>query len=241
MTEAGTGGSGASRSRNAGRTSNARTRAVPARRATPARTVARAQTVAPASTSAQALAVTLREAGIRTAPGAFLDMVREALAGLRTKPAVDPRSQFSEAEVAALERGGFDLRPPGRAGQAVLARTAAEYVAMLDDALSVAQAAKRLRVDQSRIRQLLSNGSLYGVKVRGEWRLPTFQFTARGTVPGIQEPLRALPGDLHPIAVLEWFRNPDPDLEIEDDPVSPLDWLRSGGDPARVSAIAADL
>lgn len=235
MAEAGLPASRTSKGTRTGRTSKARTGAVPARRAVTAGISAQP------SVSAQALAVTLREAGIRTAPGAFLDMVREALAGLRTRPGLDPRNQFSAAEVAALERGGFDLRPPGRAGQAVLARTAAEYVAMLEDALSVAQAANRLRVDQSRIRQLLSNGSLYGVKVRGEWRLPTFQFTPQGTVPGIQESLRALPGDLHPIAVLEWFRNPDPDLEIEDEPVSPLDWLRSGGDPARVSAIAADL
>jgi excisionase family DNA binding protein len=232
------------RPRAARRTSKRRTTEATPKAGTgamPARRTASARISAQASVPTQALGATLREAGLQTAPSAFLDMVREALAAVRTRAAVDPRNQFSTAEVAALERGGFDLRSPGRKGQTVLARTAAEYVAMLADALSVPQAAKRLGVDQSRIRQLLSGGSLYGVKVRGEWRLPSFQFTAQGTVPGIQGALRALPGDLHPIAVLEWFRNPDPDLEIGDEPVSPLEWLRSGGDPARVGALAGDL
>jgi excisionase family DNA binding protein len=112
---------------------------------------------------------------------------------------------------------------------------------MLDGALSVADAAKRLRVDRSRIRQLLSNSSLYGIKLRGEWRLPAFQFSKRGTVPGVQHVLRELPDDLHPVEVLEWFSNPDPDLEVGETSVSPLDWLRSGGDPERVSAVARDL
>lgn len=222
-------------------TSKARTGAVPARRTVSAHVSAQLPVSAQDPVTAQALEATLRAAGIRTAPSAFLDMVREALAAVRTRPAVDPRNQFSAAEVAALERGGFDLRPAGRREQSMLARTAAEYVAMLENALSVSQAAKRLGVDQSRIRQLLSSGSLYGVKVRGEWRLPSFQFTARGTVPGIQEALRALPRDLHPIEVLEWFRHPDPDLEVGDEPVSPLDWLRTGGDPAQVSVLAMDL
>jgi len=185
--------------------------------------------------------VALREAGIRTDPAAFLDMVEDALATVRGTSKADPRTQLSAADAQALERGGFDLRPLGKGWQDPLARTAARYVAMLDDALTVAQAAKRLRVDQSRIRQLLSNGSLYGVKVRGEWRLPSFQFGTRGAVPGIQEALRDLPHDLHPVEVLEWFQQPDADLEIEERPVSPLEWLRSGGSPERVGEMARDL
>lgn len=128
-----------------------------------------------------------------------------------------------------------------RAEAQPLSRTVAVYVAMMDDALSVAEAAKRLRVDQSRIRQLLSNGSLYGLKVKGEWRLPRFQFTTRGLVPGIQQLLRALPEDLHPVEVLTWLSSPDPDLEVGEQSLSPLEWVRSGGDPERASVVARDL
>jgi uncharacterized protein len=206
------------------------------------RGISRARVPKPATPgSAQQLAIALREAGIEAAPAAFVGLVRDALASVRSQPRVDPRHQLSAADAEALQRGGFDLRPMSARGLSPLAETVAAHVAMLDGALSVPQAAKRLGVDQSRIRQLLGRGDLYGVKVHGEWRLPTFQFTRRGTVPGIQQALRELPGDLHPVEVLRWLGRPDPDLELEHRPVSPLDWLSSGGDPARVSALARDL
>ena len=53
--------------------------------------------------------------------------------------------------------------------------------------------------------------------------------------------LRVVPEDLHPVEVWEWFRNPDPDLEIGEQIVSPLNWLSSGGEPQRASAVARDL
>jgi len=191
--------------------------------------------------STKPLAAALREAGVETSPDAFLDMVREAVSAVRAARHVDPRAQLSAADVEVLERGGFDLAPPSRRAQSPAVRSVAEYVAMLQDALTVAQAAKRLRVDPSRVRQLLAAGSLYGIKVRGEWRLPSFQFTTRGTIQGVQEVLRELPDDLHPVEVLEWFHRPDPDLEIADVSVSPLAWLRSGGDPSRAGELARDL
>ena len=187
------------------------------------------------------LEATLREAGIEASPRAFMVMVVDAAESFRTVPAPDPGTQLSDGDVAALKRGGFALGPPREDEPEPISQTVAKYVAMLDGAFSVAEAAKRLRVDQSRVRQLLSTGALYGVKLHGEWRLPAFQFTNRGVVPGIQQVLRELPDDLHPVEVLEWFRNPDPDLEIGENSVSPLDWLRSGGEPERVSAVARDL
>ena len=34
---------------------------------------------------------------------------------------------------------------------------------------------------------------------------------------------------------------PNPDLEVLDQPVSPVHWLRSSGDPEKVAAIAREL
>jgi len=133
------------------------------------------------------------------------------------------------------------MSPAGAEEPDPAAQTLAKSVALIDSALSVAEAARRLRVDQSRVRQLVSARALYGMKVRGQWHLPSFQFTRGGAVPGIQEVLRELPDDLHPVEVLEWFRNPDPDLEINGRLVSPLDWLASGGDPETASVVARDL
>jgi hypothetical protein len=207
--------------------------------AKPGRT--RAKKTSVTSERGVSLRAVLREVGIDASPSEFLGLVRDAAEQLRTVPALDPRKQLSSAEAEALERGGFSLAVPRRHQGGLAPGTVAAYVAMMDDALSVGEAAKRLHVDQSRVRQLLANRSLYGVKAKGEWRLPRFQFAARGTVPGIQEVLRAVPGDLHPVEVLTWLGNPDPDLEIGDQALSPLDWLRSGGDPERASEVARDL
>jgi excisionase family DNA binding protein len=187
------------------------------------------------------LETALSELGIDASPSEFLRMVRDAADSLRTVRALDPGEELSTTEAEVLQRGGFDLGHPRPGEGGPPPGTVAAYVAMMDHAMSVGDAARRLHVDQSRIRQLLSNGSLYGVKVRGEWRLPRFQFTPRGVVPGIQEVLRALPRDLHPVEVLTWLGNPDPDLEMGERALSPLDWLRSGGDPERASEVAKDL
>jgi excisionase family DNA binding protein len=202
---------------------------------------ARAKKRSVTSERGASLQTVLKEVGIDASPSEFLGLVRDAAQQLRTGPALDPGEQLSRTEAEVLERGGFSLSRARPGKGRPLSSTVAAYVAMMDDAFSVGEAAKRLHVDQSRIRQLLANGSLYGVKLRGEWRLPRFQFTARGAVPGIHEVLRALPEDLHPVEVLTWLGNPDPDLEIGDQSVSPLDWLRSGGDPERASEVARDL
>ncbi len=191
--------------------------------------------------SVASLRTVLRDVGIEDSPSRFLELVRDATESLRTVRSLDPGQQLSATEAEVLERGGFSLKPARRAEARPLSKTVAAYVAMMDDALSVSEAAKRLRVDPSRIRQLLSNGSLYGLKVKGEWRLPRFQFTTRGLVPGVEQVLRALPDDLHPVEVLTWLGSPDPDLEVGERSVSPLEWLRSGGDPERARAVARDL
>ena len=51
----------------------------------------------------------------------------------------------------------------------------------------------------------------------------------------------ALPSDLHPVAVWGFLTEPSPALPVDDQPASPLDWLRSGGSPDPVAAIAREL
>lgn len=112
-------------------------------------------------------------------------------------------------------------------------------------ALTAAQAAKRLGVNASRIRQRLAGPrrTLYGIKRDGEWRLSRFQFVRKGLLPGIGDVVAALDPKLHPVVVWRWFTTPNPDLlrEGQDEPLSPLDWLRAGGDPDEVSTLAEDL
>jgi hypothetical protein len=140
-----------------------------------------------------------------------------------------------------LARGGFDLRPWPAERPSPLARTAAATAVLLAASLTVAEAATLLGVDPSRIRQRLAAGSLYGLKRADGWRLPRFQFADGRLVPGIERVLPHLDRALHPLAVVRWFEQPDPDLEIDDAPVSPRAWLLAGGDPAPVATLAADL
>ncbi len=106
------------------------------------------------------------------------------------------------------------------------------------------EVARLLGVDDSRVRQRLTKRSLYGIKLPDGWRLPAFQFDPARPgrlVPGIGRVLPRLDPALHPVAVYRWFTLPNVDLVLDDTPVSPLDWLRSGGDPTEVAALAADL
>jgi hypothetical protein len=152
----------------------------------------------------------------------------------------DPRHELSPEEASALERGGLSLSLVDLGPADPLVRAAADYAALLASSLTVPQAARRLDVDGSRIRQRLAARTLYGIKLPAGWRLPAFQFAGDRPVPGIDRVLPHLPPRAHPLAVASWFRLPNPDLSLDADetPLAPLDWLKSGGDPQRVAALA---
>jgi hypothetical protein len=116
-------------------------------------------------------------------------------------------------------------------------------MALLEESLSAAQAAKLLGVDVSRIRQRLRDRSLFGVEHEGTWRLPHFQFERRLVIPGLARVLKALPEDLFPLDVVDWFVLPDADLQLKSDavPLSPREWLLSGRPVDAVAAVARDL
>lgn len=184
----------------------------------------------------------LRRHGIHLSPEAFTAVVRQAVEQL-PEPGVQasPTEELTAAEAAALARGGFDLRPWPVEQPSPLVTTAAAYAALLAASLTVAETAALLGVDPSRIRQRLAAGSLYGLRRADGWRLPRFQFDAGRLAPGIAQVLPQLDRALHPLTVARWFELPNPDLVLDEAPVSPRDWLRGGGDPAPVAALAADL
>jgi excisionase family DNA binding protein len=155
----------------------------------------------------------------------------------------DPGKEFSEEEITVLEEGGLDLSPQGE-GPDPLARTAAKYVALLASALTTKEAAEVLEVGESRVRQRLGEGTLYGVKAGKENRLPAFQFEGGKEVPGIAQVLKHVNRSLHPVAVFNWFMLPHPDLFLDEEearPVSPRYWLLSGGDPEVLVRLAEEL
>jgi hypothetical protein len=185
--------------------------------------------------------------GIRVAPEALDSMVREAIERLpRTLYRLDPRPDLTEAEAAVLESGGFVLEPANLGSDDPLARSAAEYAALLNGSLSTQAFAERLGVDPSRIRQRLTSEppSLYGIRLHAGWVIPEFQLDGSQLLPGLGDVVARLDPELHPLSVYRWFTLPNPDLEAESIPgprLSPRDWLRLGLPAERVAEMAADL
>ena len=153
-------------------------------------------------------------------------------------------ADLSAAEAEALRGiGAFKDDAPIRPDNDPLIRSQAQYIAVLEESFSAAEAAKLLRVDVSRVRQRLREHSLFGIEHEGAWRLPRFQFERRFVIPGLASVLKALPADLFPLDVIDWFALPDSDLQLDSDPgpLSPREWLLAGRPVAAVVALAGDL
>ena len=112
---------------------------------------------------------------------------------------------------------------------------------VVSHSLTVAETAKRLGVDTSRVRQRIYALSLYAFKHRGGWLVPAFQLRRRKLVPGLDAAVSALSPALHPVAVSRWFTTPNSDLVTGDAPVSPIDWLGAGGAPEVVASLAGSI
>lgn len=154
-------------------------------------------------------------------------------------PPFDSRGQgLTRAELEFLQDARVEAS--AQAGYEALAQSTMAFARLLATSLTTAQVAARLKVDGARVRQRLLERSLYGLKTEaGDWRLPSFQFDDRGRpIPHLGAVLQALPEDLHPLEVEGWLTNPDPDLESRGEPLTPLQWLSTGRDVAKVVELA---
>ena len=184
----------------------------------------------------------LAEGGIRLDARGFVSLLREAVRAIGgERLPEDPAGQLTTAEVAELRRGGLAPVADEDVVTRVRARTASELAILLSRALTTAETAARLGVDPSRVRQLLAERRLLGVRQGGEWRVLDLQFTDHGLVPNIGTVLTALPEGMPPLVAASWLRTPEPDLRMAGAAVSPVEWLTAGGDPALAAQLAADL
>ena len=155
----------------------------------------------------------------------------------------DAASGLPVAEQAALRAGGLELEPT--TGPDPLAMTVAKYAAIIQRSLTTKEVSGRLDVAGSRIRQLISDRSLYSFLVDGKRRIPEFQFLPGGAlVPNIPGVNRALSPRLHPVEVFNWLHGQNTDLVLDENldiAVSPLDWLKAGHDAGLVALLARRL
>ena len=175
-----------------------------------------------------------------TAPETLNSALREVLDAMPTMLYGDPIQELTDTECEVLAKGGvrLDAEPQGDP----LAATMIQFAALISTSLTTKEAAQRLGVPESRVRQMVARRTLYGVLLNSRRRIPAFQFAqGDGLVPNIAKVNAALPEDLHPVEVQAWYTQPHADLFVGDDLdacISPLDWLRSGGEVNRVVQLA---
>lgn len=189
----------------------------------------------------------LHEHGIAVGLDDLDSMVGQAVNDLQsTLRHSDPREELTPAEIETLQRGGFVVEPQDLGDRDPLARTAALYAAILKTSLTTAEAAERLGVATSRIRQRLSSDppTLYGIRTESGWRLPVFQFDGDGLLRGFDQVAACLDPELHPVGLYQWLTLPNVDLPAdasEESNLSPRDWLRLGHPIEEVVRIASHL
>ena len=176
------------------------------------------------------------------APEALNEALRRAIESMHRTLYAPSRDELTPSELGLLAKAGVEVEEfPRRADPMLVYAT--EFAAILATSLSPARAGERLGgVTAVRVRQLIRERSLYALRLEGRWRIPVFQFAEEGLVPNIGAVNATLPATLDAVSVLRWYTCPDPELEAPGgDILCPLDWLRSGMDPAPVAALARDL
>jgi hypothetical protein len=112
-------------------------------------------------------------------------------------------------------------------------------------AFTADQVATGLGVSASRVRQKRLAGELWAIPDGQTWLFPMLQFETGDNggptrqVRGLDQVFKALPADLHPVAVAGFLRTPQPDL-FQGRPMTPVEWLRDGGEVDQAVTAAAN-
>lgn len=165
------------------------------------------------------------------------ESVADVLEGLvaSTPPAsLSPGDNLSPDQVRVLERVGSLVESMPSHSQRATTVTRADGAELFTRSLVTAEVADLLHVSKGRVRQRAAAGTLYAIKSRTSTRFPRFQFTDHGVLPGWEAVAVAIPTDVHPLAVENVVRAPSQELEREGKPISPYEWLETGGAPEQV-------
>lgn len=150
---------------------------------------------------------------------------------------------LSGTEMAALNAVGV-LSHPEHASAAPFVQMATSHAALVSTSIPLREAARKLGVTDGRLRQRISDRTLIGVHGPDgrAFRIPLFQLTPEGELPGLRLVLKAIRPALRPIQVAAFFTTPQSDLEgPEGAPMTPVAWLLSGHDPDPVRDLALHL
>jgi hypothetical protein len=164
------------------------------------------------------------------------------VAALKYLPASRPwAASLSEAEARLLDDADF---PEDRDAFIAASTEIAGHTAHLAvTAFTADEVADGLGISASRVRQKRLAGELWAIPDGQTWLFPVLQFETGDDggptrqVRGLDRVLKALPEDLHPVAVAGFLRTPQPTL-IHGRFMTPIEWLRAGGDVDQAVAAA---
>jgi hypothetical protein len=170
------------------------------------------------------------------------------VAALRTLPSVRPwATTLTDEEARLLDDADFGEDPDAYVAAGVEIAGHAGRLAVT--ALTAAEVKEALGISDSRIRQKRLALELWAIPDGPTWLFPISQFDSdpktglpSRQVRGLAEVFKALPADLHPVAVDGFLHTLQPELERGGQQYCPLDWLRDGGDVDGVitAALASD-
>ncbi len=166
------------------------------------------------------------------------------VAALKFLPASRPwAASLTEDEARLLDDA--DFAEDRDAFVAAGTEIAGHWAHLAVTAFTADDVATGLGVSASRVRQKRLAGELWAIPDGQTWVFPVLQFETGNNggptrqVRGLDQVFKALPADLHPVAVAGFLRTPQPDL-FQDRPMTPVEWLRVGGDVDQAVAAAAN-
>ncbi len=167
------------------------------------------------------------------------------VAALQALPAMRPwAAALSEDEARLLDDA--DFTEDRDAFLAVGTEIAGHAARLAVTAVTADDVADGLGVTASRVRQKRLAGELWAIPDGNTWLFPVLQFETNSSggpsrqIRGLDKVFKALPADLHPVAVAGFLSTPQPSLFL-DRPMSPLEWLREGGEVDDVVEAAAGI
>lgn len=141
---------------------------------------------------------------------------------------VRPDTGLTEAEIQALRGAGSYVEEAPALSASARTRIAAART--LATSLTTAEAANTLGVSDGRVRQRIAEHTLLAQRLADGWRLPAFQFPEGKELPGWAELAPVFPADVTMRAAERFMTSPHRELELDDVPLSPSEWLAGGGD-----------
>ena len=186
----------------------------------------------------------LHARGLDVAPKGLAAALRIAIAQIEALYRAKPGQEgLTAEEVEAARSGGLDPQPARGARADPLVQGVVAYASLIHTGLTTRQTAARLGVSDARVRQRLQARTLLAVREGLSWKLPVFQFTKRGELPGWGAVCPSLPPAASPVAVERWLGLPHPDLVTgqNETPMTPRGWLLEGRPPEAVAALAGEL